>query len=322
VLSVIRPEGVWTFPIRDPKWPRKHSPEFTWAETKSRVQPINLGGINPSGADRWKEMIFYAVISLIGFLIGFGILGVMLWKADLLVRLGLTGNLYYIVLLPLALASAAFLFGVMQAYAHYKGKQFGGVLGLSGPIVGAALVVIGGFILVPNQTPFDFTVFVHGENVRDDLLLKNSGQVVLDLNNQRRKEKIGDNGEAYFAGVAANFRGQEVPIWVESEVAESVTKDQKARLDGAPIYLAVRLKAGHIAGRVRDENGNPLEGAKIGVAGLSTTTDSAGHLDFVIPGDRLKPELDLDTVASGYSSSHLKVVPNGNDVVIPLTPAR
>jgi hypothetical protein len=33
--------------------------------------------------------------------------------------------------------------------------------------------------------------------------------------------------------------------------------DQKARLDGAPIYLAVRMKAGHIAGRVQDENSNP-----------------------------------------------------------------
>jgi hypothetical protein len=285
------------------------------------VPPINPGGISPGSTDRWKEMVFYAVVSLIGFFIGFGILGVMLWKADLLVGLGLTGNLYYIVLLPLALASAAFLFGVMQAYAHYKGKQFGGVLELSGPIVGAALVVIGGFFMVPNQTPFDFTVFVHGENGRQDLLLKNSGQVVLDLNNQRRKEKIGDNGEAYFAGVAPNFRGQEVPIWVESDLAESVTNDQKARLDGAPIYLAVRMKAGHVAGRVQDENGNPLEGAKIGVAGLSTTTDSAGHFEFVIPGNRLKPELDLTASAAGYVTKHYNAAPNASELVIPLARA-
>jgi hypothetical protein len=197
---------------------------------------------------------------LVAFLGGFLILSLMLWKAQLLVSLGLTGNFYYVLFLALGLAAAGFLFGVLQSFARYRGKHLGGVLQLGGPIVGAALVVIGGFILVPNQTPFDFTVFVHGENGRDDLLLKNSGQVVLDLNNQRRKEKIGDNGEAYFAGVAANFRGQEVPIWVESNLAEPVTKDQKARLDGAPIYLAVRMKAGLITGRVQDENGNPLQG--------------------------------------------------------------
>ena len=61
---------------------------------------------------------------------------------------------------------------------------------------------------------------------------------------------------------------------------------------------------------------------KIEVAGLSITSNSAGHFEMTIPGDRLQPELDLSAVASGYSSSHLKVVPNGNDVVIPLTRSR
>jgi hypothetical protein len=265
--------------------------------------------------------LFYAIVSLVAFLGGFLILSLMLWKAQLLVSLGLTGNFYYVLLLALGLAAAGFLFGVLQSFARYRGKHLGGVLELGGPIVGAALVVIGGFILVPNQTPFDFTVFVHGENGRDNLLLKDSGQVVLDLNNQRRKEKIGDNGEAYFVGVAANFRGQEVPIWVESDLVEPVTKDQKARLDGTPIYLAVRMKAGLIAGRVQDENGNPLEGAKIGVAGLSMTTDSAGHFEFVIPGDRLKAELDLTASAAGYVTKHYNAVPNANELVIPLARA-
>ena len=60
----------------------------------------------------------------------------------------------------------------------------------------------------------------------------------------------------------------------------------------------------------------------IQVAGLSTTTNSVGLFEFTIPGDRMQTELDLGAVASGYSSIHLKVVPNGNDVVIPLTRAR
>jgi hypothetical protein len=35
----------------------------------------------------------------------------MLWNVQTLVAFGLTGDLYYIVLLPLGLAAAAFLFG-------------------------------------------------------------------------------------------------------------------------------------------------------------------------------------------------------------------
>jgi hypothetical protein len=47
----------------------------------------------PSNGERSKEIILYALISLVSFLCGVGVLGLMLWKADVLARLGLTGNL-------------------------------------------------------------------------------------------------------------------------------------------------------------------------------------------------------------------------------------
>jgi hypothetical protein len=43
--------------------------------------------------------------------------------AQLLVSLGLTGKSYYILLLALGLAAAAFLFGALQYYAGYKGRN-------------------------------------------------------------------------------------------------------------------------------------------------------------------------------------------------------
>ena len=51
--------------------------------------------------------LFYALVSLVAFLIGFLILSVMLWNAQLLVSLGLTGNFYYVLLLALGLSAAA-----------------------------------------------------------------------------------------------------------------------------------------------------------------------------------------------------------------------
>jgi hypothetical protein len=83
----------------------------------------------------------------------------------------------------------------------------------------------------------------------------------------------------------------------------------------------VQKKAGRISGRVQDETGKPISGAAIHVAGLSTTTDLTGHFELAIPGDQLQSELDLDAGASDYSSSRIKVVPNANPVVIPLTRA-
>ena len=274
-----------------------------------------------SNQDRRKEIALYALISLISFLCGVVLLGLMIWKAELLSRLGLAGNLYYLVLLPMGLAAAGFLFGVLRSYARYSGKQLGGMLELGGPIIGFLLVLILGFVLVKPATTFPFTVYVQGKGGPSDIVLKNSGYVLLDLGGYRQPQPIGAEGQAYFPAIPPTFRGQEVPIVLESDAFELSDPKQKCRLDGSSIYLPVQRKAGHLSGRVQDENGNPLEGAKIGVAGLSTTTDSAGHFEFVIPGDRLKAELDLTASAAGYVTKHYNAVPNASELVIPLARA-
>jgi hypothetical protein len=271
--------------------------------------------------ERRKDSARYAVISLISFLCGVVLLGLMIWKADLLTGLGLAGNLYYIVLIPMGLAAAGFLFGVLHSFARYKGQQLGGALELGGPIVGFALVVIGGFVLVPNVATFPLTVFVHGSGGTHDLVLRNSGHVALDLGPDRRSEAIGEEGQAYFPSLPANFHGQEISIGLEADGFELSDPGQKHRLDGNSIYLAVQRKAGHLSGRVQDEHGNPVSGVSIHLAGLATTSDSQGHFELAIPGDRLRSELELEAAATGYAARRYKVVPNANDLVVQLTHA-
>jgi len=272
--------------------------------------------------DRWSHIAPYALISLVSFLCGVGLLVLMLWKAEKLVALGLTGNLFYMVLLPLALAAAGFLFGVLRSYASYRGTHLGGVLQLGGPVVLFALVVIGGFVLAPSRATFPITVYVHGERGPQDLVLRDSGRVFLDLDGDRRSEPIGGNGQAYFPAIPANFRGQEVLAWVESHNFEPLGGARKRRLDGASFYVPVRKKSGRVAGRVQDQKGNAVAGAAIRVAGVSTSTDGAGHFELTIPGDRLKPELELYAVAPGYVPEHYTVVPNANEIVVDLRRSR
>jgi hypothetical protein len=272
-----------------------------------------------SNQERRKETGFYAVISLVSFLCGVGILGLMIWKAELLARLGLTGNLFYIVLLPMGLAAAGFLFGVVRSYARYSGKQLGGMLELGGPIVAFLLVIILGFVLVKPVTTFPLTVFVHGKGGLQDLVLRNSGNVLLDLDGDRRSQPIGAEGQAYFPAVPATLRGQAVPIGVESDAFEVSDPKQKHRLDGSSIYLSVQRKTGYLTGWVKDEKGIPVPGATIHVAGLSKISDPSGHFDFVIPGDRMEGELDLEAVAPGYVPYNFHdVVPGVNPMTIQL----
>ena len=294
--------------------------ETSWNQvSQSGSRPPDVGTLS---RDQWKDIAPYGVISLICFLCGVALFGLMILNADLLGRLGLTGNLYYLVLLPMGLAAAGFLFGLLRTYARYTGRQLGGTLELSGPIVAFLLVVVLGFVLVKPTTTFPMTVYVYGEAGRQDTVLQNSGYVLLDLGGDRRRQPIGAEGQAYFHEIPASFLGQEVPISIDSETYEPTKPDEKYRLSGSSLYVPVRKRGGRISGRVQDENGMPVSGVKIEVAGLSAITNSVGHFEFSIPGDRLREELDLGVIANGYSPSHLKVVPNGNDVVIPLRQVR
>ena len=266
------------------------------------------------------EIIPYALIAFASFLCGIGVLILMIWKADALTKLGLIGNLYYIVLFPLGLCAAAFLFGVMRSFARYKGQQYGGTLELRGPIVAFVLVVAGGFF-IPRPSTFPLTVYVHGEAGPHDLVLRNSGRVFVDLDGDRQSRSVGENGEAYFPAIPDRFRGQAVPIWVDAKGFESTVADQRERVDGGSLYLKVRRKSGHVSGRVQDQNGNPIANADLSLVGLLSHSDESGHFEFVIPGEKLQQEMDLQAVAPGYKAQRYKVVPDANELTVTLPTA-
>jgi SEFIR domain len=264
--------------------------------------------------------LFYAIVALVAFLFGFVILSVMLWNARLLVALGLTGNFYYVLLLALGLSAAIVLFGVLQSRATYRGNAGWGRLELGGAIVGCTLVVAGGFYLVPNPLPFAITVFVHEEGGIHSLVPKDSGQVVMELGGKLERQQIGSEGTADFKDIAPSHRGEAVPLWFESNQFESVSPEQRYALNGDAIQLEVKKKTGKISGRVQEADGDgaPIPNAKLYLDGLSGATDSGGHFELVIPGDRLKPQMEIEITADGYDLARYPVVPNSEHVVLHL----
>jgi len=270
--------------------------------------------IRPTG---WSKIAPYAVLSLGSFLAAMALVGLLLWNADLLARLGLTGNFYYLILLPLGLSVAGFLFGALRSYARYQGRHFGGALELGGPVVGFALVVIGGFLLPPPTANLPLTVFVHGETGPHELVLRDKGSVMLDLGGDRRSEPIGAKGQAYFPEIPASFRGQTVNVSLDGvDGYELADLDPKRRLEGTSLYLPVRKKPAHFAGNVQDEEGSPVAGANVSIAGIQTTTNAIGRFEILVPGRLVQDELKLQAVARGYVPDHENVVPGGDDLVV------
>src|ERR1700759_1853338 len=62
-------------------------------------------------------------ISGIAFLLALGASAVLIIYGKRLEDLGITGNIYYIILIPLGFSCAAFLAGAMKSYASFKSNE-------------------------------------------------------------------------------------------------------------------------------------------------------------------------------------------------------
>src|SRR5215217_3668937 len=84
---------------------------------------------------------------------------------------------YFFLLIPLALASAAFLFGALRSSAKYTGKNYGGTLELGGPVVVLLLIVGLGYKFRPQEKSFGFTLNIFSATDTTEVINKGNADV-------------------------------------------------------------------------------------------------------------------------------------------------
>jgi len=261
------------------------------------------------------------LVALISLLFGLAVLAVLLFQAERLVRLGLIGNLWYVLLLLTGLAAAVALFALFKSYARYSGKVLSGTLELGGPAVLMLAVVLLGFWLVPMPVAaFDVTVFVHGAAGVGAQVLRDRGTVSLFIGNDQRQERIGAKGEARFIGIPASFRGRRVPVAVLAEDYELAEPQAQVLLDPEAVYLKVKPKDLPLSGRVFDaETQQAIPGARLTLADQDGLSDANGCFQFTLPAD--KAEQALRITVPGYAPWSGRVTAGGNALSVPLSRA-
>ena len=146
----------------------------------------------------------YAFMALVAGVIGIGLLFFYVYQVPKLIEAGVQNQVFYLLLIPWGLSCAVFLFGAMRSYARFTYKHLGSALELGGPVVLFALVLVGGFKLVPPAPEtFDLTIRAHSADGSQPIIT--SGRITLDLDNDRRTESFGSNGEANFKGIPPKF---------------------------------------------------------------------------------------------------------------------
>lgn len=241
--------------------------------------------VNPVQPVQPLSAVAYALIALIGLAIGIGMLFVYVYQVPKLIESGVQNQIFYLLLIPWALGCAAFLFGAMRSYARFTHRQLGNALELGGPVVLFCLVIVGGFKLVPPPPEtFDLTVRAHSADDRNPIIT--SGQITIDLDNDRRSNPISPNGEVDFKGIPARFEGATVRVLPQ---VESYKKEwQRLELKGTVLDVTLQPApppVTHLTGSIVPP---PQDWAKLRlmVDGQSVEgkVDELGRFDFQVSG--------------------------------------
>ena len=179
----------------------------------------------------------YAVIGLVLFVFGAGLLLAFVFLAPKLLPSGLLDQFYYIVVIMFGLFAAVILFGVMKSYASLTVKQPPGtLLELGGPAVVAALVVFGGIEFVPHAQSFNVVVRPHAQGTP----IISSGKIRLEYGANPAERSIDSSGDAEFREIPRQYSGQEVKLLPEVDGYER--EYQTISLDPAKPVIDVQLK--------------------------------------------------------------------------------
>jgi hypothetical protein len=273
--------------------------------------------------DRGKQPLSplaYAIISLVAFVIGIGLLLFFVYKADDLVAQGIDEKVFYVLLLPLGLSAAAFLFGAMRSYARYMGKVFSGMLELGGPVVLFIMVAAGGFVLVPDTDPFDFTIILRDSNRKT--VLKDQGKIIITFGNRIEEGEIDKNGSVYFKGIPAKFRNKEVPIEIDASGWQFANDRTTCKLknNNATIIIERHKCLATVSGSVKDSEGNFIGGAIVVVKGIDDKTDENGRFLIQIPTEKQEEWQPIIAKKQGYEAVNSSVDPcSPKEIVIILT---
>ncbi len=194
-------------------------------------------------------------------------------------------SLYFVILIPLGLAAAGFLFGAMRSHAKFSGQMSYGTLELAGPVVVFGLVVLGGLFLANPTTTFALTVRVFGPGGQADIIRQ--GQVTADLGPRRDTRPINAEGEVVFADIPTALAGQ--PIRLLPDVPGYRLRNSEPVVIPDDHIVELELERPDVSTTVRgvvfDARDRTVSNATISFNGGSVTsvTDTLGSFSAELP---------------------------------------
>jgi len=190
---------------------------------------------------------------------------------------------YFFLLIPMALASAAFLFGALRSNAKYTGKMYGGTMQLGGPVVVLLLIVGLGYKFRPQEKSFGFTLNVFSATDTTQVINKENADVFFGT---AHWVKNISEGQAVFSEIPDIYKGRQVTVITTAEGYHSKKQTLTVPVnEAADIYLTKIADSVTVHGLVKDKKGNAIKDAVLVFSdGLVTVeSDKYGNFTAVLP---------------------------------------
>lgn len=196
----------------------------------------------------------------------------------------LNSQVYFFLLVFIALIASGFLFGTLKSHAKYSGHVSNGTLELGGPTVIFCLIIYFGLKLAPTVSSFSLKFIVFGSANKNELV--NSG-LLKALFNKPDSVKI-ENGVAAFTDLSTTLLGQKISVIPVVNGYYQQSQDVTIPADGhTPIELHLKKQADSltVSGLVIDTHGQPISNVQIVIAdGLyKTNSDQLGNFRLTLP---------------------------------------
>jgi hypothetical protein len=196
----------------------------------------------------------------------------------------LNPQVYFFLLIFVALIASGFLFGALKAHAKYSGKLYNGTLALGGPAVIFCLIIYFGLKLAPVADSFNIKFIVFGDESKNELV---NGGLLKVLFNKPDSAKI-ENGVVTFTELPTSLLGKTISVipvvtgYYQQSQQLTIPVDGRTSIE---VHLKKQADSLTVSGLVVDMQGQPVPDVLIVLAnGLyKTNADQLGNFRFVIP---------------------------------------
>ncbi len=203
-----------------------------------------------------------------------------------------TTSQFFVFRMVLSIAAAGFA-SVIPGFFKF---DYAKVVSAGGAIAVFAFVYIfnPGKILTEDRCnqPFDFTVFL--EDSTGNSVIKNSGILLLKIENDKRTEAIDEKGSGTFKQIPFFLNDSSLILQLEIEGWQFVNgkKSTEILLQGKSSICVIERDNSLccVGGSVRDENSNFLQGVKVSIGDVSVITNESGRFSLEIPADKQRDE--------------------------------